>query len=364
MRVSTNIPPRRHLAPDDFLYLEGIEPFVRNAIQMDERAVGQSGDIGGRTEHTGRLHFRRRQFDSGFRTRNARDVAQVRDRNRVLFHSRGEILFLNRQFCRRRRIGFDPFGGLEQRSRRGGCRFGIFGEILPIDQDGATILVLVRDIGRLVGDVADLAVGEQQTADRLGIRHRIHLSFVQGQAELARRKHDPGDLLARVDSIGAQDAIGENERRCSHAGNTDAFAPQIFYRPDVPLCERLDPQAAAVNAAGELHIQPLFDGLEEIHDQMMRDVKSAQSQHVLVIRPFAFDERDVQSLFLEKALFDRGENGRFTSQTDIPYPDLARAAVVVVRMPVAACHEQGAQGHGRDHDPCGDNRNSFRRHDG
>ena len=51
-----------------------------------------------------------------------------------------------------------------------------------------------------------------------------------------------------------------------------------------------------MNSAGELHIQPLLDGLEEIHDQVMRDVESAQRQHVLVIGPLTFDQGDIQAL--------------------------------------------------------------------
>ena len=70
-------------------------------------------------------------------------------------------------------------------------------------------------------------------------------------------------------------------------------------RSDFALRSRLHAQAAAMNAAGELHIQSLLDGLEEIHDQVMRDVVSAEREHILVVRPLAFHQLDVEALLLE-----------------------------------------------------------------
>ena len=117
-----------------------------------------------------------------------------------------------------------------------------------------------------------------------------------------------------------------------------------------------------MNAAGELHIQSLFDGFEKVHDQMVRHVESAQGQHVLVIRPLAFDKRDVQALFLEKALFDGSENRRLAGQADIPHPDFRWAAAGVLRTLVAARQEQCAQCHLGDE--IGDGRISWLLHDG
>ena len=117
-----------------------------------------------------------------------------------------------------------------------------------------------------------------------------------------------------------------------------------------------------MNAAGELHIQSLFDGFEKVHDQMMRHVESAQCQHVLVIRPLAFDERDVQAFFLEKALFDGSENRRLAGQADIPHANFGRAAAGVLRALFAARQEECAQCHRGDE--IGDRRISCLLHDG
>ena len=72
----------------------------------------------------------------------------------------------------------------------------------------------------------------------------------------------------------------------------------------LPFVAGLHAQAAAVDAAGEFHVHPLLDRLEEVHHQVMRDVKAAQRQHVLVCRPLAADQFDVQPLFLEESLLD------------------------------------------------------------
>ena len=80
-----------------------------------------------------------------------------------------------------------------------------------------------------------------------------------------------------------------------------------------------------MDAAGEFDIQALFNGLEKIHDQVMRDVKSSQRHHVLVIRPVAFDQDRVQPFLLEETFFNRHVNGRFAGQADITHPDFYQA---------------------------------------
>ena len=77
-----------------------------------------------------------------------------------------------------------------------------------------------------------------------------------------------------------------------------------------------------MDAAGELHVQPLLDGLEEVHHEVMRDVVTAEREHVLVFRPLAFHERDVEPFLLEEALLDRGEDRRLAGEADVADADL------------------------------------------
>ena len=41
--------------------------------------------------------------------------------------------------------------------------------------------------------------------------------------------------------------------------------------------------AAAMNPAGKLYIKTLFDRFKKVHHQMMGDVESSKSEHVLVV---------------------------------------------------------------------------------
>ena len=77
-----------------------------------------------------------------------------------------------------------------------------------------------------------------------------------------------------------------------------------------------------MDSAGEFHVEPLFDRLEEIHHEMMRDVEPAERQHVLVVGPLAFHQTNIESFFLEKAFLDRAENRRFAGDADVSDTDL------------------------------------------
>src|ERR1041385_3789186 len=122
----------------------------------------------------------------------------------------------------------------------------------------------------------------------------------------------------------AEHTIRKNERRSSHARNTDAFATQIFYPVDIALGRRLHPKAAPMNPAREFYIHALFERFQKIHHQMVRDIIPSKRQHILVIGPVALHEADLEPFFFEKSLFDRCENRRFAGKTDIAHADLVR----------------------------------------
>ena len=77
-----------------------------------------------------------------------------------------------------------------------------------------------------------------------------------------------------------------------------------------------------MNSAGEFHVQALFDRLQEIHHQMMRNIETAESEDVFVVRPFAFHQTRIEPFLFEKAFLDRGKDGRFASDPDVANPNL------------------------------------------
>ena len=92
---------------------------------------------------------------------------------------------------------------------------------------------------------------------------------------------------------------------------------QIGDRVDIALHRRLHAQAALVDAGGESYVEPLLDRLEEIHHEMVRDVVTAEREHVLVFAPLAFHEFHLETFLLEKSHLDRGENRRLAGDPDV-----------------------------------------------
>ena len=119
----------------------------------------------------------------------------------------------------------------------------------------------------------------------------------------------------------AKHAIGENERRRAHSGNTDAFATKIANGVDLSVDRRLHAQTAAMNSAGKFDIEALLDRLEKIHYQVVRYVEPAEREHVLVIRPFAFHQLNVEPFLFEKSVLNRAENRRFARDADVADAD-------------------------------------------
>ena len=66
--------------------------------------------------------------------------------------------------------------------------------------------------------------------------------------------------------------------------------------------------------------------LEQIPNQVMRGVETGEGKHVLVFRPRAFDQFNIQFLLLEETVLDGGESG--ASQVKPKYP-----ARIFVRLP-------------------------------
>jgi hypothetical protein len=75
--------------------------------------------------------------------------------------------------------------------------------------------------------------------------------------------------LLCVDPIGFQDAVGKNEGRGTHSWYTDPLAAKVFRRLDVAIRCGLEPKTPAMYSGGELHIQPLLNRLEQVHDQIV-----------------------------------------------------------------------------------------------
>ena len=76
-----------------------------------------------------------------------------------------------------------------------------------------------------------------------------------------------------------------------------------------------------MDSGGELHVQALLNRLEEIHHEVMRDVEAAEREHILVFRPLAFHQFDIESLLLEETILDRAENRRLACDADVSDTD-------------------------------------------
>ena len=118
----------------------------------------------------------------------------------------------------------------------------------------------------MVGHVFHFAFREQQTSNGLGIGHRVHFTLLQRKAELARGENTPRDLLSRIDAVGTEHAICEDERRRSHAGHADPFSAQLLNCVDAAVRASLHAQTTAMNSPRKLHLQSLLDRLKEVHD--------------------------------------------------------------------------------------------------
>ena len=105
---------------------------------------------------------------------------------------------------------------------------------------------------------------------------------------------------------GLAEAVSKYDR--VHSGRFYTFTEPSYSRFKEPDYPRLQAQAPAVDAAGELHVQPLLDGLEEVHHQVVRHVEPPQRQRVLVRRPLAPHQLNLEPLFFEETLFDGGED--------------------------------------------------------
>ena len=105
-------------------------------------------------------------------------------------------------------------------------------------------------------------------------------------------------------------------------GNANSLSAQILDRVDIAFRPGLHAQASAMDSAGELYVQSLFDRFKEIHDEVMSDIETAESEHILVVGPFTLHQADIEPLLFEKSFLDRAKDRRFASQTDVADPDL------------------------------------------
>jgi hypothetical protein len=81
-----------------------------------------------------------------------------------------------------------------------------------------------------------------------------------------------------------------------------------------------------MDPGGEIYVQALLNRLEEIHNQVMRYVKTAEREDILVFRPLAFDQFNIESLILEETILDCAEYRRFARDTDVSHPNFSGAA--------------------------------------
>ena len=79
-----------------------------------------------------------------------------------------------------------------------------------------------------------------------------------------------------------------------------------------------------MNSGGKFHIESLFDWFQKHHHEVMSNIEAAESENVLVVRPFTFHQRDIEPFLLEKSFLDRAEDWRFARDADVANADLVR----------------------------------------
>ncbi len=113
----------------------------------------------------------------------------------------------------------------------------------------------------------------------------------------------------------------------------------------LPSICRLDPKTASMDSSSKSYVQALFNRLEQIHNQMMGYVETAEREHILVFRPFAFDQFDIESFILEETILDCAENRRFACDPDVSDTDFRG---------IPSVHSRPCLGfiatHGKEHD--------------
>ena len=82
----------------------------------------------------------------------------------------------------------------------------------------------------------------------------------------------------------------------------------------VPAWTRRHP---VVDAAGDLHVQPLLDRLQQVHDQRVVRVEPAKAEAVPQAVPVRLHEFDVQPFFLEEPLLVSDEDRRLAGQAEV-----------------------------------------------
>ena len=107
-----------------------------------------------------------------------------------------------------------------------------------------------------------------------------------------------------------------------------------------------------MDSGGEFHIEPLLDRLEKIHDEVVRDIESAERQHIFVIGPFALYHFDLEPLLLEESLLHRAEDGRFAGQSDVAHADDVGAAPGIGVFPATGEQESTESGKGDEFGGC------------
>ena len=120
---------------------------------MHECAFGQRFGIRVRRKHLCSFHFPAGSVQGFFSQLDTWYVAQTRERDGVQFGRRGEIFFLDCQHCRGFRVRLDPFGALQQGARCSSSGIGIGVHPFAVRYDLAAILVFVRRVHYLVGNI-------------------------------------------------------------------------------------------------------------------------------------------------------------------------------------------------------------------
>ena len=172
---------------------------------MGESALRQFRHIRGRAKHPGDFHFRRSRVRPLFpRPKRSAHNANGRSRRCSVPDSKRDIFSRPTSAPQPRdwlRPIWPPFSSARVAAA---AAFGFLARNFPFTITAQQYSSLYGASFAWSANVANLALGEQEAADRFRIGDRIDFALIQRQAEFARREDAPGDFFAGIDAIRAQ----------------------------------------------------------------------------------------------------------------------------------------------------------------
>ena len=317
-------PVRRRLSPLRRFF----EPFVRHAVEMHERFLRQARHIRASGSSMPAIFISAAaDFTAASPPDTLGHVTQVA-RSPTVFSSglEARYFFSTDKRAAAARVGLHPLRALEQRARRRGGGLGIRREPTCRSRSPRSSIRPCKarpSPGRRRCGPCPAASSRLPIGSESATASTSPLSSASPSSPAGKTRHSIS-LLASM-PFAPRTRLAKMNGGVPMPGTPIRLPRRSCDRVDIALHRRLHAQAALVDAGGELHVEPLLDRLEEIHHEVMRDVVTAEREHVLVVRPLALHQFDLEPFLLEEALLDRAEDRRLAGDADVADADFVRA---------------------------------------